>query len=399
MRRYWKIGAGIVALIIVIIIAASIFSGKVDLPTAAAQSGEFVITLTENGELKAQRAVSVVAPRVRGKMLITKLAPEGSVVKAGDFLIQFDASEQHATLQDNQANLKIAQANLNRALADLELQKQQLELDLEKAERNAKEKAYEAPAIKQEAEKELELARLKKETQLKLLEADIEKLRVEVDRAKDKVTTAQNDLAQMTLKAPIPGLVVYMDIWKGNQMAKVQEGDSPWPGQELINLPDLSAMQVKTSVSEVDVDKLKLGQETNIKLDAYPEPTFHGKVTKISTLARRKDWNSRINVFDVEVTLDSADPKMKPGMSAKADIVVEKIPNSIWVPIEAVFEKEGKTVVYLMGSRSKKVEVEVGKRSDTHVAITKGLKGGEKVALVDPTQKLEMLGVKKEEKK
>lgn len=399
MQKYLRVALVVLAGLVVAVLAKKFFSGKLNLPTTEVQTGEFIIKITENGELKARRAVSVTAPRIRGKLLITRLAPEGSTVKAGDFLIQFDASDQLHDLQNSEANLKIAQANLDRALADFELQKSQLELEVDKALRTAREKAYEAPALKAEADKELELARLKKETQLKLLEADITKLKVEVQRAKNNLETAQHDFSMTTVKAPINGLVVYQEIWKGSQMAKVQEGDSPWPGQELINLPDLSVMQVKTGVSEVDVDKVKPGQEVLIKLDAYPEVTFGGRVTTVGNLAQRRDYQSRVNVFEVIVTLDQTDRRMKPGMSAKCEIIVEKIPNSVWVPIEAVFEKAGKTVVYEKGSASKMTEVQVGKRSDSDVQILKGLKAGQRIYLVDPTQKLEIMGVKKEEKK
>jgi HlyD family secretion protein len=173
-------------------------------------------------------------------------------------------------------------------------------------------------------------------------------------------------------------------------MGKPQVGDTPWPGQDLMELPDLSTMLLKTQVSEVDGDKVKNDQVTYVTLDAFPDTVFRGKVTRVGTIAKKKDYQSDINVFEVEVTLDGADPRLKPGMSAKGEIIAEEIPNSIWLPIESVFEKDGKTVVYVTGGgRPQKKEVRVGKRNDTSIIIKEGLKGDELVCLQDPTQKTE----------
>ena len=102
----------------------------------------------------------------------------------------------------------------------------------------------------------------KLESEVAKLEAELDKQRVEVERAREKLQAAKNDLEQMTITATIPGLVVYLEIWKGGQQAKVQEGDSPWPGQGLINLPDLTEMQVETTVSEVDIQKVQVEQKS-----------------------------------------------------------------------------------------------------------------------------------------
>lgn len=385
MRKRNLVIAGIALIVIVGWVIKSQVAPARTFPVVEAESGEFVIKLTENGELKAKRAVSVSAPRVRGKLLITKLAPEGSTVKKGDFLIQFDTTEQDKELSDSKANLKIAEANLRSSEASIALQREQLELELNRAQREAKEKQYEAPAIREDAARALKVAEQKLKSEIEKLEAELDKQRVEVERAREKLHAAQNDLEQMTIYATIPGLVVYLEIWKGGQRAKVQEGDSPWPGQGLINLPDLSEMQVETTVSEVDVQKVEVGQEVIVTLDAFPDRTYHGTVTTIGTLARKKNNRSELNVFDVDVTLTEADELLKPGMSAKADIIVGKVPDAVWVPIESVFEREGQTVVYQGSKSPKPVDVEVGDRSDTDVVIKAGLEGGEEICLSDPT--------------
>lgn len=380
-KRYYAII--IIAVILVGYYAINaVFTKSYDIPVTKVSRGEFLVALNENGSVDAKRAMTISSPRVRN-LTITWLAPEGSMVKAGDPVIKFDASQQLTDVADNQSNLKINQNNLERAKKEYTIQEKQLKLDLEKAKRNYDEKKYEAPRIAEEAKMEYDLAQLNFQAKLEQLKADVDKAEVEVTRSEDKLKQAQRELEQMTLRAPIPGLVVYLEIWKGGTMDKVQEGDSPWPGQGLVNIPDLSEMIVNTTVSEVDASKVDSAQEVIVTLDAFPDKIYHGYVTKKSTLARRKESGSKINVFDVEVAIKDNDGKLKPGMSASARIIINRLPDVISVPLEAVFEKEGETVVYLKSK--KKVQVQVGQKNDMSIQILDGLEGGEEICLLDPT--------------
>ena len=268
-------------------------------------------------------------------------------------------------------------------IAERLIQEKQLTLDLEKAKRNYDEKKHDAPRIAEEANLEYELAQLNYKAKLDQLRADVDKAKVEVKRAEDKVNLAQKELDEMTMMAPIPGLVVYLEIWKGGSMGKVQEGDSPWPGQGLIDLPDLSEMMVKATVSEVDANKVDTGQAVDVSLDAFPGKIYRGVVTRKGTLARKKDYNSNINVFDIEVGITEHDDNLKPGMSASCKIIVNRLADVVSVPLEAVFEKSGQTVVYLRNKSRR--EVTVGRKNDMSVEIVNGLAGGESICLIDPT--------------
>jgi HlyD family secretion protein len=383
MRRL-LFGAGALALLTGgFFLVQARFSRHVEIPTAQVRRGEFLISLTANGEVDAKRAYSIVAPRIRN-IQITWMAPEGSTVKAGDTVIKFDATQQQAELAENESNLKINQTALERARQELAIQEKQLKLELQQAQRNYDEKRHDAPKVAEEARLQLELAELNAKAKLDQTRSDVQKAELEVQRAKDKVALASKELDQMTLTAPIPGMVVYLNIWKGNSEGKVQAGDSPWPGQGLINLPDLSEMIVKATVSEVDASRVQVGQEVIVSLDAFPEVKFKGVTNQKGTLARRKDQNSKINVFDVEIGIMDKDERLKPGMSATSQIVVERLANIVSVPMEAVFEVEGKPVVYLAGKKRR--DIQVGRRTDMEIEVTAGLQGNERVCLVDPTQ-------------
>jgi len=361
---------------------SAVFSTAPDIPMAMVYSGEFVISQNVTGQVDAKQAYVVSTPRIHS-LQITWLAPEGAMAKEGDPVVKFDASKQQADLDDRLSKLKIANATLHRANQEYTIQEKQLELNLQKARRNYDEKKHEAPRAAEEAKMELDLAELNFEAKLDQIKSDVQKAELEVQRAKQQADQSQRELDQLTMEAPIPGMVVYLEIWKGGTMSKVQEGDSPWPGQGLINLPDLSEMVVKATVSEVDAAKVDTGQQVIVTLDAFPDMRYRGLVARKGTLARRKEPGSKINVFEVDVDILDKDDNLKPGMSASAKIVIGRFDSVVSVPLEAVFEREGQTVVYM--HNKKKREVEVGRRNDMEIEILSGLDGDERICLVDPT--------------
>lgn len=360
----------------------SLLATTSDIPTGKVRKGEFILSTKANGVVDARQAFVLSTPRIRSLQL-TWLAAEGSFVNAGDPVIRFDQTQVQNDLNDNSSALKIAQTTLARQRQELTIQKKNLTLQLQQAKRNYDEKKHDAPKLAEEARLELELAELNIKARLDQIRSDVQKAELEVQRAHDKVAASERELEQLTINAPIPGMVVYLEIWKGGSLSKVQAGDSPWPGQGLINLPDLSEMIVKATVSEVDAATVDSGQEVVVRLDAIPDTTFSGKVLKKSTLARKKEPNSKINVFDVEIAIAEKDERLKPGMSASATIVLDRLPSVISVPLEAVFEKEGKPVVYLANRKAQ--EIEVGRRNDMQIEVTSGLTGEERICLVNPT--------------
>jgi HlyD family secretion protein len=381
MRRFVVPIVAVLVIVAAWLILGSRFWKPVEIPMAAVRKGTMEIALRASGAVDAKRAFTITAPRVRN-IQITWMAPEGAMVKALDPLIKFDSSQQDAELAENTSNLRIGEASLARQQQELEIQGKQLALALRQAQRNFDEKKHEAPKVADEARLELELAELNARAKLDQIRADVQKAELEVQRAKDKVAQARKELEQMTLSAPIPGMVVYLEIWKGNSSAKVQQGDSPWPGQGLINLPDLSEMIVKATVSEVDASNVLVGQDVRISLDAFPGSQFKGTVALKGTLARKKEQNSKVNVFDVQVSILDKDERLKPGMSASCKIIVERTDGVLSLPLEAVFEVEGKPRVYLENKKPR--EIAVGRRTDTEIEVVSGLQEGERVCLIDP---------------
>lgn len=396
--------AGGVALVLIFVLW-NFGSTSEEVASGEVQKGEFIVSIKAKGELKAKNSQSVTVPRSSSfNIQIVRLAPEGSLVKAGDFLVQFDPTQAQQKLDEKQNALKNALAELESQKASIASNMAQIESNLQ-TERYSHEQAklrfeqmqYEAEAKRREQEINLRKAELslkqaeeKITAQKKIDAANLNKAQLQVERAKLELGEAQREFDSLTLTAPIDGLVVYKEIWGPSGAAKVKVGDTPWRGQEVIEIPDLSVMQVKASINEVEVSKVAKGQQVLIKLDALPEPTFHGTVAQIATLASRKR-NSNVKEFEVMVLIDGSDPRLKPGMSASVEIVTDRLTDATYIPLESVFEKDGKTIVYPAGS-TKPVQVEVGQKNADFIVVTSGLKAGQKISLRDPTLPLEEIG-------
>jgi RND family efflux transporter MFP subunit len=180
-------------------------------------------------------------------------------------------------------------------------------------------------------------------------------------------------------------------------MKKVEVGDTPWPGMPIIGIPDLSKMQAKTTVNEVDISKIEQGQNVVITVDALEGQSYYGKITRLATLARR-ERSTNVKVFDVEVTIDSTDGLLRPGMTCSCRVITGRIQNAITVPLQSVFQKEDKTVVYVMGARGPRMqEVTVGAKSSDMIVVEEGLNEGDRVCLRDPTIPLDEVGGESEQ--
>jgi len=178
-----------------------------------------------------------------------------------------------------------------------------------------------------------------------------------------------------------------------------------------MNFPDMSEILSIMKVDEVDIQKIEVGQKAEIRLDAMPEKVYHGKVVKKGTVAITELASTRFGGFSissgagqtkgfqVDVYIDDRDEQLRPGMTTRTDIILEEIPDAVWIPLEALFDRNGEPVVYVKdGGNFKAVPVLTGKRTDTEIQIIQGLKGGETLFLVDPTKSLKRYQPKEKKK-
>ncbi len=198
-----------------------------------------------------------------------------------------------------------------------------------------------------------------------------------------------------TLTAPLDGIVMR---WQDRSSNNPQEGRLSKLGEYvtglmesqtptyLMTVADLARLVVKMKISEMDVLKLKEGMEVKVTVDAVAGQTFPAKVTMVSPQAE-KDGNNLKN-FKVEVTLLKGDARLKPGMTARVDGLLDARKGVLKLPLAGVFEEAGKEYAYVAGGdKPRKAELKLGLRSEMDVEVLEGLKEGDKVLTEKPEDK------------
>jgi RND family efflux transporter MFP subunit len=242
-----------------------------------------------------------------------------------------------------------------------------------------------------DAEREARNAELRAQSAQRQKEVNVEQNEKRLKRLQERLDSNQKEIAKMEVKAPSPGIVLYGDPDQPWNRDNIRLGGEIWGGMVLFTLPDLRVMQVKLQVHEADVNKLKEGQSCKVTMDTYPGVVLDGQVTKIASIAGSGNpWerDTEVKKFDVSVTLaDAAELTLKPGVSAKAEIFVERREDVVHVPLQCVFPREGKSWCWVVGADGQPAarEVTSGAANDQFVEIVTGLQAGERVLLYNPS--------------
>jgi HlyD family secretion protein len=374
----------------------------VQLPSAPARQGDFLVLIRCRGELKAERSVSVYAPTVPNLRIAWMAAP-GQSVKQGDTIVRFDSSSAQQTLMQKEAALKQAQATLDQALAQSKITGEQDQTDLTDA-------GYKVELARLEASKQEIVSRIQGEAakvdygmaqqKLKVQQAVVElhaasdrsrlaSLTRQRDQAQSDVEVTKNRIAQMELRAPVSGLLVFQTNYsQGSINSKpYQVGDNVYSGMMLADMPELATLQLEAKIEETDRGRIAVGQRVRVRIDSLPELNLDATVQRISLLAEVGYDVPRIRSFRATAAIRDADPRLRPGMNGGMDIIVNRIPNAISIPAKALFTRGGKPVVYLAEKgHSRAAGVEVLARNPDEIAIG-GIPAGAMVTLVDPEAK------------
>jgi len=219
-------------------------------------------------------------------------------------------------------------------------------------------------------------------------EAAIRAAESRIAEASSQLKEAHQQLARTEVRADVPGIVVYRKVFFGSEQRKPQVGDQVWANQPLLILPDISKVVVETEVRETDIHKVTQGQQVKVRVAAYPDLELGGRVTLVGTLAQERRDRRGSRFFGVTIELDGSDDRLRPGMTARVEILVSERPDAVYVPLEAVFERAGRTLCYVPeGDRLVEREVVLGESNQSFVVIERGLERGEPVSLVDPLER------------
>jgi HlyD family secretion protein len=232
------------------------------------------------------------------------------------------------------------------------------------------------------------------QAQLQSFEAAIEREKANVESAKRMIDTAKVKLNRTDLHAPKEGLAVYATVGGERSAEKVQLGMIPFEGQPILYLPDMSTMVVDIEVNEIDIGKIRIGGPVEVKLETYPDITFRGTILQIGSLARLKQMQngaaSSIKVFDVTVKIEDTDPRLKPGLTATLDIIIDRQKDALPVPLSAVMSRGGEDIVFVVNAGKVEPRKIISGLSNEHrVMVREGLRPGERVILApSPSERL-----------
>ncbi len=218
------------------------------------------------------------------------------------------------------------------------------------------------------------------------------------DEQQSQVKLLEQQILFCTIKAKAPGLVVYGEGSQNDAMRMMRggggrttggsgiiaEGESVFPGQTIISMPDMSSMVAEISVHETEVDKVRSGQKATIIMDAFPDMVLDGEVIEVAPLPdqSRGMMNPDTKVYQTLVKINGEYDFLKSRMSCKVNILVEKYDNVIQVPIQVVANRFSRKICYVVTSSGpQEREVQTGAFNDTFVQIKSGLKEGELVLL------------------
>jgi len=396
MSRRTKIG---VIMALIVLVAAGVVAFRINKKKHAAievrleqvKRRDLVSAVTASGKIEAKTSVDISAD-ITGR-IIQIAVREGDMVKRGQFLLQIDPAQYQAAVAraqgivaSNEAVLLQTRASRDQAQRAWNRARQLTELGDNLI----------APETAEQAKTALEVA-----------EANYASTKAQLDQARAGLQEARDNLAKTHLTAPITGRVVRL---------AVEQGEVAVPGTFsretglLMTIADLSVILAKVQVDETDIVRLTQHDSTEITIDAYPDTTFTGRVTKVSHSAKltptqtASGSNDRAVDFDVEITLQAPPPDIRPDLSCTARIVTDTRSNALSIPIIALTVRDHEKVpnesdsappVDTLRAKFKKKEAEgvfvvrngvatfrpvkTGVAGDEHFEVIEGLREGETI--------------------
>jgi HlyD family secretion protein len=295
-------------------------------------------TLRLKGITAAVEARSIMAPLIAGQQLgmltITKLVTSGSHVKQGELLVEFDRQAQARDFIDKQSqadNLNQlviegkAKEDANRAKDETSIKQAEdslakAKLEMEKVELLSRIDAEKAQEDLDEAKATLAQLRETFDLKRKAAQASIHILEIQRDRTRETMLHAQANSAQMEIRSPIDGIVVFNTIWKQGKMGEVQEGDQVGPGVPFMQVVDPARMEVRVRVNQEDLLSMQIGQKAHVHLDAYNDLVLPGQLQSIDPMGIAGDFSHKLRSFSATFSINGQDPRLMPDLSAAIDI-------------------------------------------------------------------------------
>jgi len=359
---------------------------------ARATRSDLIQEVEVQGEMRASDSISVGPPAIPSlwEFKLVYVIEEGEAVEPGTRLLAFDTEPLEQLLEVALTDANRAAEEQKRRFAEVQLSAADDRMALAEAEANAQKNRLktEQPAelssglaLKQAAldrelsDQELLFRQTRARTKESRDQADLTILANKQERANAAVQTLKNSIEQMTVRSPRQGIVIRR---AGRDGEKKKPGDSSWRSEAILDVVTLSNLFATGSVDEVYSSQLATGQPLTLRMDAYPDKSYEGRLKKLHQAIRREGEST---VIDVDIELTTQIPlNVRPGMRFRGKIETSRLKNVLNVPIETVFVEPRGPVLYVKtGQRVEPRLVKLGKRTDRAVEILSGLAAGDQV--------------------
>ncbi len=336
-------------------------------------------------------------------LVLQDAAKPGLRVKKGDPIAEFDRQYMLTRLDDYRATVAQAEASYKKLLSQIEVNKKahtqtvtNALAAVEKAKLDMKTLAVLSSMDSERRklaleEAEARLLQLKEEIKFVDigLAADKRTADLELQQARLELKRAEANTDRMIMKAPIDGLVVMMNTFRGSEFDQIKVGDQLMPGMMFMQVIEPGSMIINATVNQADIERMRIGQKAKVNFDAFPGLELPAHVSAIGSVGRasrsRPDW---VKDMAVMLKLDQMDPRVIPDLSVSCNVVLSAGDAPYVVPLEGIFRdgKDSKPYVFARAADGGWVrrEVETGLSSNTHVSVKSGLRVGDVIALDRP---------------
>ncbi|MFK5856628.1 MAG: RND transporter [Bacteroidota bacterium] len=367
--------------------------------TVEVEKGTFVIDVTTTGELEARSSENIKGPNPNAlrnarihRYMIEDIVPDGTVVDSGDWVATLDRSDLQNKITDQELEIEKLETQFVKTQLDTTLTMRaardeliNLEFTLEEKQIVVDQSLYEPPATQRQVKIDFDRTQRSLNQNIEnytirhqKAEADMREVATNLQKAR-RVQNEYNELKkQFIIMAPKSGMVNYKRDWNGKKQG-VGAQVSMWENV-VATLPNLSAMNSRTYVNEIDISKVRAGQIAEIQIDAFPNEIFSGVVFEVANMGEQMR-NSNAKVFEVIIHIAGYDSILRPSMTTKNSIITEVIDSVLYLPIESVNIVDTINFVYTSGKRK---QVIPGKTNEADIIILEGLVEGDEVYTVPP---------------
>lgn len=401
-RKRLLIFSGITLVVIISILVLSSKKDTSEVLTTSVSKGSFDLLVYSSGELESENSTSIKAPeKLQDRNLriyeltITNLVDEGTRVDSGDYVATLDYKAVEEQLKNAQDEMDKAFTELQDAKLDsnLTLSNQRdviinASLDLEEKKIIVEESVYESPSIQKKAAMDLDKAQRKHEQEvqaynLKRQQEDnkVNRRFINYRQIKDRATELDVLYNALDVYSPKAGIITYKKYPFGG-IVKTGSKVSIWD-PTIATIPDMTNLVSRTFINEIDISKVKKGQKVKIGIDAFPEKELSGEVVTIANIGQSMP-NSDAKVFEVKIKVFGEDKDLKPAMTTSNTIMAANYTDTLFIPLDAVYENDSLQFVYLTKKPVKQI-VRLGDANENFVLVAEGLKEGDEICMLEPT--------------